>query len=216
MTKEKELHTDIILVDIIGFSKLTSDQQLELITFLTRSYKKMINKMISNSNLSIKKMLLGFISTGDGFYCILNSKLKGFGVIMALGFNHFSEMVPEKFPYFEGIRVAVHTGSMYEFKDILGNVNYVGDGLNDCSRYLEYKAYAISTIMVSKEAYESFEIFLDIYKDYIELLHERGFKRSVLYDFKDKHSIKREGYLVWLRKGGVINPPNNTFNSLKM
>jgi len=56
------------LIDIINFSKLDSKQQLEIISFLTHSYRKVIETFI-----------MGFIPTGDGFYCILNPKYKGYG-----------------------------------------------------------------------------------------------------------------------------------------
>ncbi|MEA2073378.1 MAG: hypothetical protein U9O86_07300, partial [Campylobacterota bacterium] len=77
--KTKELITDIVLIDIINFSQLTSKQQLEIVNFLTKSFKKMIEKMLINSNMPLSKFIIGFVSTGDGFYCILNPRLKGFG-----------------------------------------------------------------------------------------------------------------------------------------
>jgi hypothetical protein len=209
-----EWMTDIILIDIINFSKLDSLQQLEVINFLTKSYTKMIEKMLVNSNMPLNKLILGFISTGDGFFCILNPRLKGYGTILGLSFNHFSEHIAKKYPYFEGIRIAVHTGKVYEFKDILGNKNYIGEGLNDCSRYLEYKNYTISTVMVSDVAFESFKKFLGLYKDFNTLLVEREFKYSSFYTFKDKHGDEKKGALVWLRKAGIINPPNINFNSM--
>lgn len=214
MGAQTECYTDIILIDVISFSKLTSQQQLEIITFLTKSYTKMIETMLINSELTLQKMVLGFISTGDGFYCILNPRLKGFGTILGLSFNHFSEFIAEKYPYFRGIRVAVHTGQVYQFTDILGNTNYVGDGLNDCARYLEIKDYTISTVVISEEAYDSFEKFLKLYPDFYALLVEHQFKRSRGYHFYDKHNNKKTGYLVWLRKGGIINPPHINFNSM--
>jgi len=214
MKKNNEYFTDIILVDVINFSKLSANQQLEIINFLTKSYSNMIRKMLTNSNMKLEKLILGFISTGDGFFCILNPRLKGYGVILGLSFNHFSEQISKRYPYFEGIRIAVHTGEVREFQDILGNKNYIGDGLNECARYLEFKNYTISTVMVSDIAYESFKIFLDIYKDFHALLTQREFKHSSIYTFKDKHGYIRHGSLVWLRKAGIISPPNINFNSM--
>jgi len=206
--------TDIILIDIINFSKLEIEEQLEIISYLTRSYKLVIEKMLLNSSMSLAKLILGFVSTGDGFYCILNPRLKGYGTILGLSFNHFSEQIAKKYPYFEGIRIAVHTGKVYEFKDILGHKNYIGDGLNDCARYLEFKNYTISTVMVSDEALRSLEKFLELHRDFKALLIQREFKRSNSYIFYDKHGGEKVGSLVWLRNSGVINPPNINFNSL--
>ena len=206
--------TDIILVDVINFSQLDSRQQLEIIQFLTASYTKMVEAMLANSQMKLRDMMLGFISTGDGFYCILNPRLKGFGTILGLSFNHFSEYIAQRYPYFRGIRVAIHTGEIYEFTDILGHTNYVGDGLNECARYIELKDYTISTVVVSDSAFVAFQKFLELHPDYHALLVEHQFKRSSQYSFYDKHGTLLHGYMVWLRRGGIINPPNINFNSL--
>ena len=210
----KPITTDIVLVDIINFSKLSTHQQAEIITFLTKSYIKMIKVMLKNSNLQHQKLFLGNVSTGDGFYTILNPRLKGFGAILGLSFNHFSELIAKKYPYFEGIRIAVHYGEVLGFKDILGQDNYIGKGLNDCARYLELKEFSISTVIISKESYRQFEMFLVRYKHYDRLLLKHELKRSQNYIFRDKHGIKREGVMIWLRRGGIINPPDMNFNSL--
>lgn len=211
-----DYNTDIVLVDIISFTTLSVAQQLELIEYMTQSFTRMIEKLLSNSDMKLSQLILGFISTGDGFFCILNPRMKGFGAILGLSFNHFSELISQKLPYFKGIRIAVHTGRVYEFIDILGHTNYIGDGLNHCSRFLEHKDYNISTVFASKEAYASFKKFLDIFPDFEALLLEQEFKRSRLQKFKDKHENVWSGYLVWLRKGSVINPPNIKFNSLTL
>lgn len=210
----RDYNTDIVLVDIISFTKLSPHQQLELIEYLTMTFTRMLEKLLSNSEMKLSQLVLGFISTGDGFYCILNPRMKGFGTILGLSFNHFSELISAKLPYFKGIRIAVHTGHLYEFTDILGHKNYIGDGLNHCARYLEHKDYTISTVFISQDAHATFKRFLEIYPDYEALLLEQEFKRSRLQTFTDKHDNSWSGYLVWLRKGSVINLPNIKFNSL--
>jgi len=207
MLKNKEITTDIVLIDIIDFSKLDSKQQLEIISFLTKSYRRVIEKMLAPTSTLLKEFIIGFISTGDGFYSLLNPHYKGYGLILGLSFNHFSEQISKKFPYFRGIRIAVHTGPISRFKDILNHENFIGDGLNDCARYLELKDFTISTVMVSDSAYKSFKNFLYYKKEYESILKERGFKHSNLYTFEDKHGITKHGYLVWMRKSGIITPP---------
>jgi len=211
MRRKKEITTDIVLIDIIDFSKLDSSQQLEIISFLTRSYRKVLEKMLSPANISLQEFIIGFISTGDGFYSLLDSKYRGYGVILGLSFNHFSEQISKKFPYFRGIRIAVHTGPVNRFIDILGHDNFIGDGLNDCARYLELKDFTISTVMVSQSAYENFKRFIEVRKEYKELLQKREFKRSNVYTFEDKHGLRKHGYLVWMRKSGIITPPKYKF-----
>jgi len=211
---KKVLTTDIVLIDVIGFSRLEPLQQLEIINFITATYKKMIEHMLANSNMPLNKLILGFVSTGDGFFCILNPRLKGYGTLLGLSFNHLSDQISRRFRYFKGMKIAVHTGDVYEFTDILDQKNYIGDGLNDCARYLELKNYSISTVMVSDAAYDSLKKFLSIFKDFNALLLQKGFKHSEQYTFKDKHGNEKKGSLVWLREPGVINPPNMNFNSI--
>lgn len=205
--QKRPLETDIVLVDIIDFSRLNMPQQLEVITYISQTYKKMIQKMLKNSGIPLEKMLQGIIPTGDGFYCILHPSLKGFGPILALSFNHFSDFIAREYPYFQGLRVAVHTGSVYRFEDILGHDNFVGDGLNECARYVEIKNLIISTVFISDTAYLSLQNFLEDHPDFAELLQNREFKRSSLHTFVDKHKIERHGYLIWMRQGGIIPPP---------
>ncbi|MBT5933887.1 MAG: hypothetical protein HOG88_00875 [Sulfurimonas sp.] len=212
--KTQAITTDIVLIDIINFSKLNSSEQLEIVKFLTKSFKKIIEKMLVNSNMTLSKFILGFVSTGDGFYCLLNPRLKGFGTMLGLSFNHFSEHISKRYPYFEGIRIAVHTGEVNEFTDILGSKNFIGDGLNDCARYLEIKNFTISTVMVSDYAFESLKKFLDIHKDFSRLLLSREFKYASMQTFSDKHANEKKGCLVWLRQSGIINPPDINFNSM--
>lgn len=170
--------------------------------------------MLKSSNTKIDKLILGLVPTGDGFFCILNPRLQGFGAILGLSFKHMSEEILRRFKYFKGMKIAVHNGDFYRFKNILGNDNFIRDGLNDCARYLEFKNYSISTVMVSDSAYSSLKKFLIIYKDYGILLNERGFKHSKQYTFYDKHEKQKHGRLICLRKSGIISPPNINFNSI--
>ncbi len=206
--------SDIILIDIINFSKLDATKQLEIITFLTKSYTKMIEKMLKDSDMPLRNLILSYISTGDGFYCILNPKLKGYGVILGLGFNHLSQHIAKKFSYFQGLRIAIHTGKIYEFIDILGHKNYIGDGLNDCSRYLEFKNHRVDTVVVSEVAYNNLRNFLNRYKNFNKFLIDMEFKYTAPYTFKDKHAKDKEARLVWLRKAGILTPPHINFNSM--
>jgi len=210
----KELITDLVLIDIINFSQLDSHKQLEIVNFITQSYKKVIEKMLNHSKAPLSKFVIGFVPTGDGFYCILHPRIKGFGTILGLSFNHLSEQISKKYSYFDGVRIAVHTGEVNEFKDILGHTNYIGHGLNDCARYLEIKDYTISTVMVSDIAYEHLKNFLCVYKDYEKLLKERELRHSDVYTFYDKHGNKKMGFLMWLRKSGIINPPKINLNAI--
>ena len=213
MESPQYINTDIVLIDIIGFSNHTSAQQLSIINYLTKSYIKMLQTLLKNSNLSHQKMIKGIVPTGDGFYCILNPRLRGYGVILGLNFLYFSEHITQRHKQFFGIKVAVHTGNIYPFTDILSHLNFIGDGLNECARYIQLKNANNSALICSTAAFEAFEKFLDRHEDFKELMVEREFKRSSLHEFEDKHGRIKAAYLVWLRNSGIINPPNANFNS---
>ncbi len=203
----RAIETDIVLIDIIDFSRLSMDEQLEIISYLSLSYKKMIQKMVKSSGILMEKMILGIVPTGDGFYCLLHPSLKGFGPILGMSFIHFSDFIAKEYPYFKGIRVAVHTGKVHRFEDILGHENFVGDGLNECARFIEIKNLIISTVIISEQAYNAFHDFLGLYSDFNTLLKRCEFRHSSVHTFQDKHNITRNGYLIWMRKGGIIPPP---------
>lgn len=210
---KRAIETDIVLIDIIDFSKLSMDEQLEIISYLSITYKKMIQKMLKASGITMDKMLQGIIPTGDGFYCILHPSLKGFGPILGLSFIHFADYITNEFSYFKGIRVATHTGKVHRFNDILGNENFVGDGLNECSRYIEIKNLILSTVIISERAFEALEDFLRRHRDFHRLLEQCEFRYSSPHTFLDKHNTTRNGYLIWMRKGGIIPPPALSWSS---
>lgn len=208
---KRAIETDIVLIDIIDFSKLSMDEQLEIISYLSITYKKMIHKMLKASDITMDKMLQGIIPTGDGFYCILHPSLKGFGPILGLSFIHFADYIANEFSYFKGIRVATHTGKVHHFNDILGNENFVGDGLNECSRYIEIKNLIISTVIISERAFQTLQDFLRQHPDFDKLLQRCEFRFSAPHTFFDKHDTQRNGYLIWMRKGGIIPPPKSNW-----
>ncbi len=207
---KRAIHTDIVLIDIIDFSRLSMEKQLEIISYLSLTYKKMIQKMLKASAISMDQMIQGLIPTGDGFYCILHPSLRGFGPILGLSFIHFSDFIAKDYPYFKGIRVAVHTGKIHRFEDILGHDNYVGDGLNECARYVDIKNLVSNTVIISDKAFVSLEEFLDSHMDYRQLLEKCEFRHSSVHTFQDKHNFTHKGYLIWVRKGGIIPPPHHT------
>ncbi len=72
----------------------------------------------------------------------------------------------------------------------------------------------LTTKTISDIALESLKKFLELYKDFSTLLSEQEFKCSNMYTFRDKHNQEKKGCLIWLRKAGIINPPNINFSSI--
>ena len=68
--------------------------------------------------------------------------------------------------------------------------------------------------MVSDKAYESLKYFLTLHKDFNTLLTQHGLQHSSSYTFQDKHGNEKRGCIIWLRKSGIINPPDINYNSI--
>lgn len=207
------IYTDIVLIDIIDYSKLSNLEQFEVVDTMTRFFKKAINLMISKANITQNQAILGFIATGDGFFIILSPKLRGYGVILGLSLRNISKNIKKKVEFFKGIKVAVHSGDVIPFVDIMGSKNFIGNGLNQCARFLEYRSPYIKDyftegyVIASKESTEEFGKFLGKNKKLYILIGKLGFQHSTEITFEDKHSIKHYGYFVWTEKEVVITPP---------
>lgn len=200
------LFTDILLIDIVGFSKLGNRKQYELISTFNTLYKKTI-KLISGG----KPMVLDFIPTGDGFYILLEPEYKGDGLPFSLSLKNMARKFKRDIPFFEGIRIAVHSGYLIKLDDIRGNPNYLGDGLNQCARYLNIRVPAEHEYydeggftIVSESHYSTFNKKYKEDRNFIKTLQVLGFKRSQKMEIKDKHGFTHSGFLVRTMKDDVI------------
>ncbi len=212
-SKKHLIFTDIILIDIIDYSKLNNMQQFDVVDLMTKFFKRAINLMLSKSKIPNSEAILGFIATGDGFFVILAPRLKGYGVIFALSLKNISNSIHKKINYFKGIKIAVHTGYLMPFSDILNHQNFIGDGLNNCARYLEFKNpniydyFPTGYIIISRDASKYFMNFLSENKKISDLINDLGFHTSKEIMFEDKHKHKHYGYYIWTDKEVIITPP---------
>ena len=130
-------HRFIILVDIIGFSELTDEQQKNII----EAVNKITNEFIENGGYSKDKLFSSFVPTGDGFYIIGSSKNSiMFGQVMVIFeislINKILDLIESSSLSCEGIKTAIHYGTTLPFTDILGNENYIGRGMNETARLI--------------------------------------------------------------------------------
>lgn len=200
------LFTDILLIDIVGFSKLGNRKQYDLVSSFNNLYKKTI-KLISGG----KPMVLDFIPTGDGFYILLDPKYKGDGLPFSLSLKNMARKFKRDIPFFEGIRIGVHSGYLIKIDDIRGQTNYLGDGLNQCSRYLNVRVPPEHDFfdeggftIVSESHFSTFNKKFKENRDFVKTLQALGFKRSQKMEIKDKHGFTHSGFLVKTMKDDVI------------
>lgn len=171
------IRTSVVLVDVIGYSKLSSGEQLTLVLALQDSLRSgFLPAIAAASGLQPKDVVSGFVPTGDGFYCIVEPPLASWGPLLGLGVRNFMPVALKQTPLAsQKIRVAVHYGDIVPFYDMADKVNYVGDGMNECARLFNpiepakevvYKIYSEFAsgedwVVVSTQALEQFVSTID-------------------------------------------------------
>lgn len=134
MTQVHEEEKLIILIDIVGFSKSsTRDQVYKIYLFQSYLTKKILTNKIATSG---KIHISHFVPTGDGCYivadkCDENSALK-FLISIVSGFRK----IENKDKIELSIRASALIGKVVPFFDMARHFNYIGEGMNEASRIL--------------------------------------------------------------------------------
>lgn len=122
----------IILIDIVGFSKSSTEEQLATIY----SFQKNLRSRIFKNQLSSSNRLLitDFIPTGDGCYIIANECRPEAAIDFLIGLvgNAGKQTKTPMKP----LRVSALIGECVAFIDLANHKNFVGVGMNEASRIL--------------------------------------------------------------------------------
>lgn len=127
----------IILVDIVGFSKSSTVEQFDNI-YLFQRYLK--SQVLSNriGVLTKKINIHGYISTGDGCYIVADEceceTALDFLVMLVGGMKEVQKRNGE----YMSLRASALIGPCVPFIDIARHINFVGEGMNEASRILNY------------------------------------------------------------------------------
>jgi len=125
----------IILIDIVGFSKSTTREQVYNI-YLFQRY--LSSQVLSNRmDLFTKKIKIrNFIPTGDGCYIVADEcePEAALDFLVAL-IGGFKELVNEEGQHLS-LRASAMIGSCVPFIDIAKHLNFVGEGMNEAARIL--------------------------------------------------------------------------------
>lgn len=208
---------DIVLIDIIGFSKLDDPLQYRVIVELTEQIKHLLSLHSSLTLRSANELIIHYIPTGDGAYFLINPILNGYGVFLALSLRNYILSVKKHSKYnFIGIRAACNHGIVMPFDDISGNTNYVGSGLNDCFRILRpikqdvdrfFEKNGDSNFVVCSSA--AIECFRSAYSSFLssEDIVDYDFSISDPLSIKDKHGRSHQSHFVEMNRNILPNPP---------
>lgn len=124
----------IILIDIVGFSKSSTREQVYNIYLFQRylGYKV----LTSNFSFSKKIRINQFIPTGDGCYIVADKceplHALNFLITFISGFKELQDSNNNQL----SVRVSALLGECVQFIDISRHINFVGEGMNEASRIL--------------------------------------------------------------------------------
>lgn len=126
----------VILIDIVGFSKGTTREQVyKIYSFEHYVIKHVLSNMF---NLSNRIRINQFIPTGDGCYIVADEcdpkTALDFLVSLIKGFQYIKEDVENPW----ALRVSALFGECVPFLDLARHKNYIGEGMNEAARILSY------------------------------------------------------------------------------
>lgn len=131
----------IILIDIVGFSKGTTEEQVyKIYAFEHYVFKHVIaNKLRISSRITINQ----FIPTGDGCYIVADEcdpKIAlDFLISLIKGFQYIKK--DDENPW--ALRVSALIGECVSFLDLAHHRNFIGEGMNEAARILSYGQSAL-------------------------------------------------------------------------
>jgi hypothetical protein len=215
-TPTLEITTDIVLIDVVGYSLLTNEEQLRTVSAIGAELSIWLHFLAELVDLRKEEVVLGFIPTGDGMYVLLSPQVCGYGILLGLSIRNYLLWTSTEFlnGLYQGVRVGINMGKMLSFNDVNGGKNYVGDGLNDSSRLLAIKdedaiAFSGDTnyVVASESAYYWFR---RLYKgeDAEGFLSSIKFRTSEQIQIIDKHKKTHNAYLIDATRYAAIQPPN--------
>ncbi len=211
----QSVETEVVLVDIEKFSLLSARDQVIAAVIANGELEKFLALSSGQSAMNVDEVVAGFVTTGDGFYVILQPSLVGYGLVLGLSLRSMLlNASKENKQYLKGIRVGVHRGTLTAFEDITQRENYVGPVMNDCARLLSAKPNDAPVgfladnnyVFCSKTAFESFSKAYN-YADDCSYFRQMKVKNSPWVTLKDKHGLSHVGTFVEASRRTAFNPP---------
>lgn len=131
----------VILIDIVGFSKGTTKEQVYKI-YCFEHY--VIKRVLSNLfNFKNRIKINQFIPTGDGCYIVADecdAKLAlDFLITLVSGFQYINKGDNNSW----ALRASALFGECVPFLDLARHKNYIGEGMNEAARILSYGQSAL-------------------------------------------------------------------------
>ncbi len=172
----------ILFLDIVGYSKLPIDHQVEIKNHFLQAISKNTEGVAFEESIRI--------DTGDGMaICSVGDPESMFPVAKDL--CHFFFQGDPNFPHDYGVRLGLNLGPIKLVEDINGKKNCLGAGINDAQRVMDFAAS--NQLLVSESYYEVVSKISNSYAEDLLLLGKRFDKHDkefMVYSFK--HGAQEE------------------------
>lgn len=193
----------IILIDIVGFSKSSTRQQVYDIYLFQRFLISQIlcSKITDKFDFEKHIHISNFIPTGDGCYIVAEEcepeAALNFLITLLKGYNFIQQ--DEIYP--RTLRISAEIGYCVPFIDIAKHKNYIGEGMNEAARILSYGQKVLEEKFMKENSECSIEqikafsrntLYLsDCFAPYIQEYQNNCKNIYNFFDVEDKHGKKR-------------------------
>ena len=174
-TSNRTFVCSVLFIDIVEYTKKSVTEQLKL--------KQRFNALLIRALQQVATSDRIVLDTGDGAaICFLGSPEVAMFVAMDLRDGIAGES-PNETPRLE-VRMGANLGPIRLIKDINGQPNIIGDGINVAQRVMSFAD--AGTVLVSRSF---FEVVSRLSDDYAQILHYEGSRT-------DKHVREHEVYAI--------------------
>ena len=176
----------VLFFDVVGYTKQPVAKQIEL--------KGQFNKLVSEFIKDIEESQRIILDTGDGAALGFLQHPED-AIEVAMQFRHaVTANRHQDYPELN-VRMGIHLGPVNVVKDMNGQNNMVGDGINDAQRIMSFAPS--DHIYISRPYYD---VVSRLTAEYAKLLKYRGVE-------KDKHGREHQVYEVMDEQAAVVEQP---------
>jgi class 3 adenylate cyclase len=184
----KTIMCSVLFLDIVAYSRKSVSEQMELKNSLNSALAEAISMVPTDDRI--------ILDTGDGaaisFLGDVEDALK---VALVLAQSLQRERAEQGAPI--PVRMGINLGPVRLIKDINGQPNIVGDGINVAQRVMEFSE--AGQILISRSYHDAIS---NLSQEYAAMLHYHG-------KFTDKHVREHEVYSVRYKEGEQPAPVRN-------
>jgi len=176
----------VLFFDVVGYTKQSVSRQIEL--------KGQFNKLVSEFIKDIDENQRIILDTGDGAAIGFLQHPED-AIEVAMQFHH--AVIANKhqdYPELK-VRMGIHLGPVNIVKDMNGQSNMVGDGINDAQRIMSFAS--ADSIYISRSY---FDVVSRLTTEYANLFKYRGVE-------KDKHGREHQVYEVIDEQAEAVEQP---------